>query len=228
MYWLGGNRNEQRWLCQQVNLPTDVSGILAIEAVRGGSILSDIAVDDVRLQSGGQCNIISPVCTTWCYYRPRTKYEVRREVIFSVCLSVHTRGGGGVTPVFGSRSIPSLWSHVLSRGRGTPTLSQVLREGIYQDRGTPLTGTGLPSGWDWAIPPPGNGVPPWLGLAYPLGTGYAMGGTPLAVFRRRTFLLFNSVYWSLYLWSPLFIVDNLVRWDWILRKVWELNNFVII
>ena len=42
---------------------------------------------------------------------------------------------------------------------------------------------------DWVPPPPGWGTPPPpIGLAW---TGYVAGGTPLAVFRRRTYCLLN-------------------------------------
>ena len=44
-----------------MNLPTDVSGILVLEAVRGAAQFSDIAVDDVTLTSGGTCNVVQPV-----------------------------------------------------------------------------------------------------------------------------------------------------------------------
>ena len=85
-------------------------------------------------------------------YRPRTKYD--GKVMFSVCPSVH-RGGregeerGGI-PVSRSRSLPCLWSQVLSgEGEGRedggryPSLwSQVLSWGGYPSHGL---GQGYPS-----------------------------------------------------------------------------------
>ena len=118
-------------------------------------------------------------------------FEVRREVIFSVCQSTpgeypslmffprslvpgpFQRG----TPVSGS--FPGYWSQVLSRW-GTP----VLAEGGYPSPswgmgGTPVGGTPWP-GQDWGTPPPSQ-----VRMGYPLariGTGTpphpSQGGYP--------------------------------------------------
>ena len=121
---------------------------------------------------------VSKVCVNWC---PRKKYslnlsppayEVRREVIFSVCLSVHIQGVPHLHPIIlplvlcsFSEGYLSDWSQVASQ-RGYPSLGQ---------RGTPVPGgggyhrTGPPSGQDWGtpplartgiLPPARTGVPP--------------------------------------------------------------------
>ena len=112
------------------------------------------------------------------------------KVIISVCLSVHTGGGG--TTVSGPE-VPSqplipcpFW------GGGTPVLSQVLPRGYH----SPVTG--------FVVDTPGQERTPSLGLEYPhLGLGYpsclgtgvpphnwlcTMGGMPLAVYHKRTFM----------------------------------------
>ena len=70
----------------------------------------------------------------------------------------------GPFPAFGPMSFlgrcPSLWSHVSSRGY-------------------PSLGLGYSPGQDWVPPTQDWGTP---------GTGYATGGMPLVVSRRRTFL----------------------------------------
>ena len=78
----------------------------------------------------------------------------------------------GGTPVSGPRHIPYFWSHVLSGGGGG-----------YPSPVTGPTwgGGGIPS-WDWVTPPP---------------TGYAVGGMPLAVSRRRAFFLVQHFCGSL-------------------------------
>ena len=75
------------------------------------------------------------------YYRPHPL------VIFSVCLSVHTRGGGGCTPVPGSFPDPF-------QG-GTSVPGPFPGGGVPENRGTP-------PGQDWGTPPPkpGLGYPP--------------------------------------------------------------------
>ena len=113
------------------------------------------------------------------------EYIVRGKGMFSLRLSVHPLG---CTPVSGPRSLPSLWSHVLSGG-DTPAcgpMSWLVGGGGYLRTGV-LARTGLGS-----CPPPHQdrtGTPSldrtWVP---PPGTGYAAGGMPLAV-SRRTFLL---------------------------------------
>ena len=87
--------------------------------------------------------------------------------MFSVCLSVHALGGG--TPVPGS--FPGLWFKVLSGGYPSPG-----RGGVLQS-------------WSGGYPSPGGGreVPQDRGYP-PARKGYAAGGMPRAVSRRRTFL----------------------------------------
>ena len=116
-----------------------------------------------------------------CLFLPPT-YEIGREVIFSVCLSVHGEGGGEGIPcslVPGLCGYPSFWSQVPSRRRDT-----LVRTSIWvpppasqdQDRVPPSlarTRTGYP-------PPPDT-------------TGYRQD-TPRALrllrSRRRTFLFY--------------------------------------
>ena len=88
-------------------------------------------------------------------------YGLRREVIFSVCLSVHIRGWGG--------------------GGGTPSASQNTSTGpmSFLVGCTPVPGGGYPWPGQDGVPPP-----PLTGYAW---TGHAAGGTPLAV-SRMTFL----------------------------------------
>ena len=115
--------------------------------------------------------------------------EVPREVIFSqvyVCPQ-------GILPslqslVCGTRSFPGvppgLWSQVLS-WRGIP--SQACNWGVPpgQDWGPP--------NWIMASPEQDRVLPDWVGVSLPVQTGYAMGGMPLAVPRKRTFLLWYSL-----------------------------------
>ena len=85
------------------------------------------------------------------------------EVMFSQ-VCVCSGGGGGVYPI----SIPQNfnWSHAPSEG--TPVTGPRSQDGI-----TPPLAT---TGW---------GTTPW--------TGYAAGGTPLAVSHRTTFLFNNKI-----------------------------------
>ena len=124
-------------------------------------------------------------------YRPRTYYVGR--LCFHRCLSVN-RGGGVPQPLVSPMSLPSIWSQVLSGGGGTPAsgprsflghtpvLLQVLLGG-----GTPFRSQVLTRGQSWL----GGGYPghPQPGMGYP-PAGYAAGGIPLAVSRRRTFFFF--------------------------------------
>ena len=99
-------------------------------------------------------------------YRPRTKYYGRS--CFHRCLSVNSRG----TPVCGTRSFPSLWSHILSGGH--PSLWFHVLSGGY------------PGLWSHVL----SG-----GTGTPL-TDYTTGGMPLAVSRRRTFLFFTQLIYQ--------------------------------
>ena len=122
-------------------------------------------------------------------------HAVRGKVMFSLCLSVHTRQGG--TPVSGPRSPPNLWSHALSGGtlasgpmsflggtpvsgpRSLPNLrSHALSRGYPSlwshvlSRGYPIPSQGVPQSW--------LGTPPArTGLGYPLArTGQDWGNLP--------------------------------------------------
>ena len=129
-------------------------------------------------------------------YRPRTKYEGR--LYFQLVLSVQTRGGGGGlphlhpiifplvpcpfwrdTPVTGPR-----WSEYLSPRWGEVPQSQA--------------GEVPPFRPGWGTRPARTGVPfpPETGYAW---TGYAAGGTPLSVSRRRTLV---------HMWFLIYAISN--------------------
>ncbi len=57
---IGGSVNQAVWRCAQIQLPTDVSGNnwLVFQAIRGADQFSDIAVDDVNLNTGSCENIL--------------------------------------------------------------------------------------------------------------------------------------------------------------------------
>ena len=131
---------------------------------------------------------------------PRTKYD--GKVMFSVRLSVHRMRGG--TPASGCRSLPCLWSQVLSGGKGySSLLSQVLSpgEGKGKRRGEKAPQSGprsvVPSSpWPGPRWGDGGGYPSQvLGQRYPSPgqhmpwTGYTTGSTPLAV-TQKDFLVF--------------------------------------
>ena len=124
-------------------------------------------------------------------------------------LSVH-RGWG--IPVSGPRFLPNFWSYVLSEGRYLSQVpssfprfwSQVLSgEGGYLGQ----VPSSFPRLWSQVIsgggtqslfPCPFQGLPPSQdrGTAPPPPppTGYAAGGTPRAVSRRKTFLFSECIY----------------------------------
>ena len=106
------------------------------------------------------------------------------------------------TLLSGPRSLPSLWSPVLSGGY--PSLwfqvpSQPLVPCPFQGWGYLSPGQGgTPVLTGWGVPR--QGIPnPGLGLGYPPGqdmprTGYGASGTPLAFSRWRTFLFLKNEF----------------------------------
>ena len=96
-----------------------------------------------------------------------TAYVVREEVIFSVCLSVHTRGGGGTyLPDGGGGGVPTLRSGwwgggtYLPRSRvggGVPTLRSGW--GGYLPSQVWVVGAYLSSGWGGTYSVLDGGVP---------------------------------------------------------------------
>ena len=112
----------------------------------------------------------------FCFLPPAS--EGWREVIFSLCVSVHTWGGGGPDPALDGGGYPNL-----GQG-GYPNL-----EGGY-----PISG-GVPQPWMGGTPSPG-GYPisgyPSPGIASTC-YGYTVGGVPL-VFTQEDFLFFKN-FW---------------------------------
>ena len=82
-------------------------------------------------------NCIVNICISFKkLLRPRTKYD--GNIMFSLCLSVHWGEGVGI-PVSGSRSLPCIWSQVLSSPPPPP------RGGVLQ--------SGPRSGYPLPLPP---------------------------------------------------------------------------
>ena len=132
------------------------------------------------------------------------------KVMFSVC----SHPGGEGVPQSGSQSLPQalvpgpfggggLTCYLVPCPFWTPISGPMSLLGVSQSQ----PGDGLPQSWLEAIPPARTGVPPSQdcctaltrtgvnppppprpGLGYPQ-TGYAPGGTPRAIFRRKDFLV---------------------------------------
>ena len=120
----------------------------------------------------------SKVCNLSTFYLLNCKWTnlpglKRSELIFTARVRRMGQGNASVCshPGKGYPShLPRLWSQVLS-WEALPGPMSLWRGKVPQDRSTPRSGLGYP------FPPP---LPP--------GTGYAAGGRPRAVSRRRNFL----------------------------------------
>ena len=112
------------------------------------------------------------------------------KVIFPVCLSVHTFGGGGYPS---PRFFPGLWSQVLSGGIQSQVLSEVSGPRSFP-RGTPVLAREYPSPSQW--------IPQDRGTLWPghdWDTLLARTGTPLAP--PKTDLLIVIFNWINFLWN---------------------------